>query len=303
VTMPSSPSPGGGASNRSGAPWRPSRLVRDHGCGMLAFPETGAVRFKDPLLCPRGRFIFDPSRGRSLRSPDGLAFEDAFGVSRPGFRQAPLMGFSKTAPPSTSMHDVHSCVRPFRSPGRVSRFSLPLPRAGPVPPSRFLTALTAFSVAHAAGLLHPAADPGVHRVRLSDPASRPRRRASTMRDPSKVFPRLQLPALPGFCPLTVRHPRMARSRGLAPLVESVASSSCCHVKEPDPPLGFTLSSPVCRSPPRRSGSRGIDDLASGPLRSRNVRTLLAPKRSPGSSRSSSQSHRPGVWTGSTGLSA
>jgi len=197
--MPSSPSSGGGASNRSGAPWRPSRLVRAHGCGMLASPETGTVLFKDPLFCPRGRFIFGPSRGRSLRSPDGLAFEDAFVVSRPGFHQAPLMGFSKTAPPSTYALDVHSRVRPFRSPGRFSRFGLPLPRAGPVPSSRFLTALTGFSVVRAAGLLHPAADRGVHRVRrLFDLAVVGA--SSTMRDPSKGFPRQQHPALTGFLP-------------------------------------------------------------------------------------------------------
>jgi hypothetical protein len=37
-------------------------------------------------------------------------------------------------------------------------------RAGPVPPSRFLTALMACSARSFAGLLHPAADPGVRRV-------------------------------------------------------------------------------------------------------------------------------------------
>jgi hypothetical protein len=83
------------------------------------------------------------------------------------------MGFSKTAPPSTYVHDVHSCVRPHQLPGSVSRFGPPLPGAGPVPSSRFLTALTAFSVTHAAGLLHPAADHGVHRVRVPRSASRP----------------------------------------------------------------------------------------------------------------------------------
>jgi hypothetical protein len=261
--MPSAPSTGGGASNRSGAPWRPSRLVRDHGCGMLACPETGAVLFMDPWSCPRGRFIFGPSRGRSLRSLDGLAFEDAFGVSRPGFRQAPLMGFSKTTPPSTYARDVHSRVRPSRLPGRFSRFGLPLPRAGPVPPSRFLTALTGFSIAHAAGLLHPAADPGVHRVRRPPDLS-VSWTSSTVHDPSKGFPLQQPPALPGSCPLIVRHPRMARSRGFAPLVESVASFACCHAKEPDPPLGFCSSSLFRPTPPRARDPEGSPTSRRGP---------------------------------------
>jgi hypothetical protein len=173
------------------------------------------------------------------------------------------MGFSKTAPPSAHARDVHSCVRPSRLPGRISRFGLPLPRTGPVPPSRFLTALTGFSVARAAGLLHPAADHGVHRVR------RPRdlavsRTSSTVRDPSKGFPHQQPPAFPGSCPLIVRHPRMARSRGLAPLVESVASLACCHAKEPDPPLGFYSSSLFRLTPGPGRDPEGSPTLLGGP---------------------------------------
>jgi hypothetical protein len=51
-----------------------------------------------------------------------------------------------------------------RLPAAFPRFGPLLPRAGLVPPSRFLTALTAYSVVDSAGLLHPAADPGIHRV-------------------------------------------------------------------------------------------------------------------------------------------
>jgi hypothetical protein len=156
--------------------------------------------FWDPGCCPRGRFISRPLRVRSLRSPDGLAFEDAFGVSLPGFHQAPLMGFSKTAPPSTHAHEVHSCVQPRRLPGWVSRFGPPLPRADPVPSSRFLTALTVYSVVRAAGFLHPAADHGVHRVQVPRSASRPHSVPSTLLDPSKGFPRQQPSALVGFLP-------------------------------------------------------------------------------------------------------
>jgi hypothetical protein len=239
-----------------------------------------------------------------LRSPDGLALEDAFVVSRPGFHQAPLMGFSKTAPPSTCTRDVHSSVRPSRLPVRVSRLGLPLPGAGPVPSSRFLTALTAFSVSRAAGLLHPAADPGVHRVRrLSRPRGRLWRppRCVTLR---RVSLSSSHPLSPGSCPLIVRHPRMARSRGLAPLEESVAAFSCFHAKEPDPPLG--LSSCISRPSHPSAWASVPKDLgfASGACFARGARLPgIPPKRSLGLSRSSSRSHRPGIWTGSAGLSA
>jgi hypothetical protein len=299
--MPSSPSTGGGASNRSGAPWRPSRLVRDHGCGMLACPETGAVLFMDPWSCPRGRFIFGPSRGRSLRSLDGLAFEDAFGVSRPGFHQAPLLGFSKTAPPSTHALDVHSRVRPFRLPGRVSRFGLPLPGTSRVPPSRFLTALTAFSVVRAAGLLHPAADPGVHRVGSSALALRPGERPSRCVTLRRVSLASSLPLSPGSCPLIVRHPRTARSRGLALLVESVASTACCHSVKPDPPMGFSSSSLVRLTLPRGSGSRRTSPLREGPASLGERRVGGSPKRLQDLC-SSSRSHHPGTgWAPRCGL--
>jgi hypothetical protein len=98
------------------------------------------------------------------------------------------MGFSKTAPPSTYAHDVHSCVHSRRLPGSGARFGLPLPRTGPVPSSRFLTALTAFSVMHAAGLLHPAADHGVHRVRVPRSASRPHQDSLHDASPFEGFP-------------------------------------------------------------------------------------------------------------------
>jgi hypothetical protein len=270
----------------------------------VGFSRDRGGFFEDPWFCPRDRFIFGPSRGRSLRSPDGLALEDAFVVSRPGFHQAPLMGFSKTAPPSTHARDVHSCVRTSRLPVRFSRFGLPLPGTGPVPPSRFLTALTGYSVAHAAGLLHPAADHGVHRVQRP---SKPRGlgeqppRCLTLR---RVSLASSHPLSPGSCPLIVRHPRMARSRGLAPLVESVASSSCCHAKEPDPPLG--LSSYISR-PSHPSAWVGVPKDLGFALGARFARGARSPgtplERSLGFSRSSSQSNRPGVWTGSAGLSA
>jgi hypothetical protein len=106
--------------------------------------------------------------------------------------------------------------------------------------------------------------------------ARPRdltRPPSTMLHPSKGFPRQQRSALAGFCPLIVHHPRMVRSRGLSPLVESVASFSCCHAKEPDPPLGFSLVITASPLPvvgavvPKDEGSRDRGHLRSGSARS------------------------------------
>jgi hypothetical protein len=114
----------------------------------------------------------------------------------PGLHQAPLLGFPKIAPPSTWDQDIHSCSFSYRFPDGGRGFGLLLPRAGPVPSSRFLTALTVYSVSILAGLLHPAADPGVHRVPASSflPCGF-RIPLSTMLDPSKRFPRQQPSAL------------------------------------------------------------------------------------------------------------
>jgi len=58
---------------------------------------------------------------------------------------------------------------PTLAPSPVSRFRVgvsacPCQKAGPVPSSWFFTTWTVCSIADPAGLLHPAADPGVHRV-------------------------------------------------------------------------------------------------------------------------------------------
>jgi hypothetical protein len=86
------------------------------------------------------------------------------------------MGLSKFAPPSTSVPGVHSqclrcseelppCIVPKDSAWRRGAIFGPgLPRPGLVPPLPFLPASTVCSTWHFAGLLHPAADPGVRHV-------------------------------------------------------------------------------------------------------------------------------------------
>jgi hypothetical protein len=73
------------------------------------------------------------------------------------------MGIPKIVPPSASIRVVNSHV--FSTVARRgARFGLPLPKTGHVPPTRFFTFLTVFSSVDRAGLLHPAANHGIHRV-------------------------------------------------------------------------------------------------------------------------------------------
>jgi len=74
------------------------------------------------------------------------------------------LGFQRS-PPSNSPLAVHSCFHlRWVEPSRISASVHPCQWMDPVPPSWFLTTLTVFSGACLAGLLRPAADPGVHRV-------------------------------------------------------------------------------------------------------------------------------------------
>jgi len=145
-------------------------------------------------MLPRGYFYFWPSRVNKFRSPFCLALEGAFRLSWPGLHQAPLLGFSKIAPPSTWTREVHSGSDSSRFPVGGRNFGPLLPLAGPVPSSRFLAVLTGFSISNLAGLLHPAADPGVHRVAASSLWPRGFRiLPSTMLHPSKLLPCQQPP--------------------------------------------------------------------------------------------------------------
>jgi len=113
--------------------------------------------------------------------------------------QAPSIGLSQRPP----LHR-HPCSCPL--PRAEARIGLTPPGAMLVPPPPFLTASTASSTARFAGLLHPAADPEVHRV------STHRRRMPAITSalshrclPSRAFPfREATPASPrGSAPLSL----------------------------------------------------------------------------------------------------
>jgi len=134
-------------------------------------------------------------------------------------RSSTSLGVSKDRPSIDS-----SFLRPLlRWPSREVAFTFwfrasacSCQRTGPVPPSRFLAVLMVCSAESLAGLLHPAADPGVRRVsglHLPFPCGFFRLGRSQRREhPSKLFPRQQpsprLSLLGSTCPLVVtRCPR------------------------------------------------------------------------------------------------
>jgi hypothetical protein len=155
---------------------------------------------------------------RDLPGPRHVRVHGRFS-RRPVRDRTPTLGFSNTAPPSFISREV--------SPAGVSADLGPvLPHTVRVPPTWSLTTSTACSLGARAGLLHPATDPGVHRV------SAPRRGvcirlpvcarsvSCLLSDarPSALFPRVQprrrhrrlLP--PRRCPTCLP----TRPRGLAP---------------------------------------------------------------------------------------
>lgn len=120
-------------------------------------PEGPAPRPPgSPRRDPRANLhTFAPLRSRTDRPDRFLGLLSGF--TRTSQPREP--GGVPVAPPSTCSRSVHSC-----DDGRSSLRPRGCHPRSPVPSSWFLTTSTASSAPRVAGLLHPAADPGVHRV-------------------------------------------------------------------------------------------------------------------------------------------
>jgi len=131
----------------------------------LAFPATW---MQAGLEC-RTRYVRQvgsatPHRRASALVPAGA--RRRFPVSSARFAPGASHGVFKDRP-SIDMGSSRPLPRGFGEggwPPPGSRFGPTLPRVGRVPSSRFLTVLVVCSACCLAGLLHPAADPGVRRV-------------------------------------------------------------------------------------------------------------------------------------------
>jgi hypothetical protein len=184
------------------------------------------------------------------------AFEDA-SRNRPARSQAPSTGFFiESAPPPTR------CRCPL--PRTEVRFGTTLPHVAHVPPSWFLTTLTACSTCRSTGLLHPAAGHGVHRV--ADGRHRCHHvvpRCPTLQSVPllhQLVLRHRNPMPPCPCPTCVRSSGTSRrSSGQ----ESVVTWSCCQLRALVALLGFpTLdaeTSPKARSPSHLSSPSGLPE--------------------------------------------
>jgi hypothetical protein len=202
------PSPPGSAretSNLGQPPWQVAEgpsCPRSRVVGLSrARAESVEIRGPRPRRTSTGTLA-----GPCACSPYGLAFEDAFSLSSPGLHRAPLMGFSKT-PLHRQKPTLSTPAKPPWSPTSASLRPAAATRSGHVPPSRSLTALTGFSIVDSAGLLHPAADPGVHRVTAPSPRARgPGSVTSHDAQPYEAFPSPAAASLeaPPFVPFTIQ---------------------------------------------------------------------------------------------------
>lgn len=155
------------------------------------------------------------------------------------------------------------------------RFGSKVPPFELVPPARFLTALTACSTGRLPGLLHPGADPGVHRVRRR--AVRDRRDVSPMPCPPERSPPRQRddasPRVPASSTFTALR-RVGASSRLRSEGESVAPACRFRPAAPVALLGF----PVLEHRPPE-GVRLVHRHGPVPAR-RSVRAGVGRPRSP-----------------------
>jgi len=163
------------------------------------------------------------------------------------------MGFSKTIPPSTNVPGVHS------SPRSRKRVRLPRRRAATLYACSVLVVLhdcDGFLHLGAAGLLRPAADPGIHHVSDGELVltaalhARPRRglpkasaRSSTIFSNMSVFKLLSRQCLSSV--------RCGRRTGRGQRRMLIFPSTCSTSARP-PPLGRLTSEPLGSERPHRS---------------------------------------------------
>lgn len=129
-------------------------------CGGSATSTSGRVD-RPPSLVTRPERAAWSALGRDLDGAVSCPFDDPLENLRRGHPH-PQRSKARSAPPSTSPNRVHSqraAGEPDLSPSAPT-----CQGRSPVPPTWFLTTATAFSARRLAGLLHPAADPGVHPV-------------------------------------------------------------------------------------------------------------------------------------------
>lgn len=204
------------------------------------------------------------------------AIGDASRAARLVTERLPQGCLQRSAPPSTSP--------PVSTPPRPRPWSGDaLPRAPHVPPSWVLTTLTVCSTGWLVGLLHPTADPGVHRVSTPVPACRPWcRSVPTDAMPSRAFPSSAavLHVTVGRAPLPLpRTPLGERSRlrGLHPRGSPWPCRDVAAVVRLEALLGFPHLETCRRSPARPCRSR-VGGLAPMTAQRASCRANLAQRR-------------------------
>jgi len=192
-----------------------------------------------------------PRRAIETDRPALSAFASSSELSKERCRLAPASspgirtGSRPTAPPPTSPECVHS-GRTVADPPSARRCQ----SSGPVPPAWFRTTSTVCSASGLAGVLQPAAGPGVHRVSLHlaafAPLTRPRSRAGravgpipTVPHPSEDSPRSQ--------PYGV-----AAAAAFLPFAVPSKTAACAVILAAGPPNAEARDT---RPPPRRDRSR------------------------------------------------
>jgi hypothetical protein len=165
-----------------------------------------------------------------------LHLGDASRAIRPGFHTGlPPPGFFKDLPSVDILWCVHSHAT------RTLRFGPTLPHALLVPPSWFLTTLTAYPAPETASLLHPAADHGVHQVSgTADAAASSVSPSSLMPHPPEPSPREQpCPTSPqAVSPLTLSVATPTRLRGFPPLPSPLLDAPVSGDLSPVALMGF-----------------------------------------------------------------